>query len=615
MKHRLKTIVTLLMAFLLQSCQDKFETSDPATPSPEEIAFLDYSNGPVYPHADGAEGTRSAVTQRTFENNWETYSYVNVPFFGTVATPWSNNAKGDAWRDVARDIKYKDGWTMVMHSFYEPADNPGIFMFFYNQRTGDLKIFYYHTYQAQNCTTSVWWAYCNDACSWFNALGEVASPVQVKFGSEWKYGSTFAQDQSRIKEGWNIMVIPNLAYDPSSPEMQAFQISTSSSNVYAGTMTATIDGDIVGKITSDVSENPFASATKAISTLAGDKAKDWILKYLSKNNTSSSNTKTGTTLLAQGVKGLISLGVKKILNSFTSLFTTAPPDNLNLRLDLNATINGDFKLTQNGNSGAIDRSFEIGDMHTGMKLGVWNLADNPTIYIHPVGTLCSAPLGLQSDDNTYLFGSSGKYKADVLINPELQPYLKSYWTECEIMTYLPKSSSSRLPTNPLDYLYSHRNSTRDYGSLGARSNGSGCQPSLLDKAFYGNNEYEVYDNHMKTTMGFHRLWQTYGKYDGAVPVYKYVYGPVNNGTRRGEFKFNVLYNLAKVTVYLVTEFGGKRDTTVTMRTYTPKFEWDPDLVKNYQSVSISDLQREAYQDARLRLFDNGTYSNLERDSH
>ena len=44
-----------------------------------------------------------------------------------------------------------------------------------------------------------------------------------------------------------------------------------------------------------------------------------------------------------------------------------------------------------------------------------------------------------------------------------------------------------------------------------------------------------------------------------------------------EKKYNAANIFMKVTLNLVTEIEGKRDTTISTRTFVPKLEWDPYL--------------------------------------
>lgn len=48
----------------------------------------------------------------------------------------------------------------------------------------------------------------------------------------------------------------------------------------------------------------------------------------------------------------------------------------------------------------------------------------------------------------------------------------------------------------------------------------------------------------------------------------------NTDLVRGGYYFAGKCLLVKVSLYMITEFAGKRDTTLSTRTYAPRIEWD-----------------------------------------
>ncbi len=40
----------------------------------------------------------------------------------------------------------------------------------------------------------------------------------------------------------------------------------------------------------------------------------------------------------------------------------------------------------------------------------------------------------------------------------------------------------------------------------------------------------------------------------------------------------------RVSLYTVTEFEGKEETTISTRTFLPKYEWDPDMYNEYKNL-------------------------------
>lgn len=49
----------------------------------------------------------------------------------------------------------------------------------------------------------------------------------------------------------------------------------------------------------------------------------------------------------------------------------------------------------------------------------------------------------------------------------------------------------------------------------------------------------------------------------------------------------------RVSLYLETEFEGKRETTISTRTFLPKLEWDPDIYNQYRNLTIANEAEDA----------------------
>ena len=82
------------------------------------------------------------------------------------------------------------------------------------------------------------------------------------------------------------------------------------------------------------------------------------------------------------------------------------------------------------------------------------------------------------------------------------------------------------------------------------------------------------------------LYNTYG---GPLPI---VFAP--NVESYDDKKFNSTNLFMKFSLYLVTEFEGKRDTTVSTRTFVPQIEWDPTLYNALKDVDMRNLGHYEY---------------------
>ena len=55
------------------------------------------------------------------------------------------------------------------------------------------------------------------------------------------------------------------------------------------------------------------------------------------------------------------------------------------------------------------------------------------------------------------------------------------------------------------------------------------------------------------------------------------------------YKYSMHNRFMKFSLYLVTDFEGKRDTTLFSRTFAPKVEWDPQLYELYKDYPFEDM--------------------------
>lgn len=76
----------------------------------------------------------------------------------------------------------------------------------------------------------------------------------------------------------------------------------------------------------------------------------------------------------------------------------------------------------------------------------------------------------------------------------------------------------------------------------------------------------------------------YAKYQGPIPV---VLVPKVE-TYESQY-FNSERIFMKMSLYMITDFNGKQDTTLSTRTFIPKIEWDQELYNKLKDINMPDL--------------------------
>ena len=584
----------MIAATLTVSCSDEPMVQESTTTS----AQLVDNDNIVYPNSPNFKSTLSRADY-SFETNWENFDSIRLGDGRMLGSPWNEETSGSFDRSIAADIYKEDGWTMVAHTLnMAPAQlDKTIYMIFYNKRTGELKVFYYQAEQELQHGTGVWHVDFLSPQGWMNASNEIAIPSYHQFMNQYEYQwrSTISMynGNSAIKQGWNLVSIPTIAYDPNASASQIITLDTSAYTDVLITAFSLSESTTSGTIITDGGSSPLEKVSETLSTHAGEAAKNWIKV---KGNSMLKD------LLGKGVSALVSGGVGDLVNSFLGSFAKpADPKIQTIKLSTRTESKIEGVASIPCNTGAIGKSMSIGENKTGLKLGVWNLTEDPTVYLHPVGVLYKAYNGIYHDENAYVFGASGKYKTSVLFNPQIEKNIKKYWVECTPIKYV-ASSNKDIPKSLITY--------SDFGSIG-KINASASDVIDQKDLVLSLNDVDAYKNNAKAFDTYGNIWNKYGKPNTPNPLYKYIYAPSNEDIKRGNpFSHEITGNYLKVSVFLVTEFEGKRDTTVNTRTFSPKYEWDPDMINKYKNCSMEFLQSMAAQDEALRAIDYRVKENM-----
>lgn len=600
-----KIVYAALTAVALTACTDE-EFIDKEIQQP-----ADPYQGYVFPNSPSFKKTQSRAGS-TFETDWENYMVYQLPSGQQIPTPWSPEAEG-ANSGYHKDIKREDGWVMLYHNLSKMDVQSGIVknVVFYNQRTGYLKIFIYNE-GSESGSNHHYWQFSlsegNQALT--NAVHPVAAPIDFRSNTNLRYNSSVdAVYNGMISYGWNMTEVP-LAYDPNLSKNISMHIGGYASTTSTLELYLELLGSASGTIVSDLSSTPSLDPKTKILNYTSEKAKEIAQDIFPGDNVVE---KTLRKLISGGLQQLI----KKPINLFFDKFLGGITQNesegiktINLTYQEKGQIKG--TITEPSPINRLSTNMPIGESFTGVKLGAWNLSESPTVYIHPVGVLQSANYGENGDENPYRFCASGKYKVNVVFNPELVPHIKSYRVECTPVFIAPSNwDNSLLPDYPGD--------ATAMGSLCKSLSGS-VQHSSVGEELIGrskidgvtqsrDNYFSVYSTKVCGTATYWNIWDKYGKpRTGAFPynsqLYKYIYAPSNNDIiRGGRFAYTGTYYYLKVSLYTEMEFEGKIYNNLETRTYKPHFEWDPSLVSLYDGMDMRSLYFSCEQDAVLQKID------------
>lgn len=553
-----------------------------------------------------SKGTRAS----DFYSNWEDNTSYRLPSGDILQLPWSPNAGSRFDYNFRCDMHKEDGWIMVSHNLDKVNDyNKSMYnIVLYNQACGDLKVYLFVENNLEKHNTAVWKTYFTGNQGWTSSLNEITLPTPYLYDSTfmWETSIITKDENPTMANGWNVLLMPGLAYNPQSSAFNSLQIDTRGVEKTIVDLTGVTTGELNGKIVSTTYKgNNVQSAASSMITWADGKVTDWAEQHLKISKGSSIIKEAGNFI----VKFIQKQGFK-IIGNFLGRFSRPITTEQSIRMDMKSStdISGVF-LTET-NTGLKPTGIEIGYSKTGVELGAWNLASNPIIYIHPVGVLNNSADGIRDDECSYLFTASGKSKADIVINPELKKHLVSCKVECYPVMYVPKDRRNpKIPQIPApDYVYN------DYGPLGTSVGTTTYQMHIpLGSTIYSNEDYTIEDSNAQGIVTFWHIWNKHGKQNQQMPLYKYMYALENKElVRGGGIKVGCKDYYAKVLVTMVVEFEGKRDTVVSSRTYLPRFDWDPDMTRKYSNTSLSLLQGLAAKDPVLSKIDNGYYDSLLR---
>ena len=546
-----------LILFSFMSCnEDKLLTPD----AKSSVEVQTTENGIIYPSSKDFESKKLLTKSSgdTFETNWENWSEITTKGT-TIRLPWNTTATSSIPFDMAFDIKKEDGWKMLLHTLTDTADL-GLYAIFYNQRTGIMKVFYYAPAKDKS-NTATWDLSFSYPQTWMNIGAEVAIPINLGKLESWKCSNAVTPGNKGIQTGWNCFQIP-LAYNPNNNGAQYIEITSESLNIGTYDLFGSSYSYSKGTILTHGSKASAVSLVADLASIIGGDAKSWIQDSIPQKSR------------VIGWAAIIATA-GKVLGKLTSSLSSGPSIQ-----DLEFTTRGNFNVqgtltTPTSNSvKSIRASFT--DDKIG-KVGAWNLQEQPTVYLDPRADYAPEFPDTDLKEHTFRLRNATKYDYQVVLNPDLQSHVKSQRVEIDFVRYWanPDKVKNFYPEIP-DYY-------TNFGSLGSRTGSGFSTVFTSNEILYGG----LLDN--KAIFDFPLTNLTFVARNGYQDLHEkntpVIFIPTASIYGQKFISMEGLY--MRMSLYLETEFEGKRETTVSTRTFLPKFEWDPAIYGRYKNASIA----------------------------
>lgn len=551
-----KIVILLLGMAVFYSCQDNvIEKSEYKISNKIDLSHLG-----TFPLSDSYNSAITKAANTAFDTDWENCSIITLASGKQVNLPWARITDANLPLNIARDIKKEDGWQLVFHTFAGSGNIESLknYMMFYNQRTGFLKIFYNQEINEYPNNSGFWIFNLEYPQKMLNGTTAFTTPTNLSGNiNSWRGSNpTNIPDNASFRPGWNAMQIM-LTYDPNAPQDQVLSLLTLVSNISKQDLYGNYISYSKGVILTSGSSSEHSSISGDLATIFGNEAGKWIKERV----VDSLKTKPTGASPTDDISTLAKWGLDKIFYNFNGSYSKSMSSNsdLDIQTKTSGTITGTIQFNTQTNIRSLRIPFDKSTF--GIELGAWNLAGSPIIYINPIGTYKPSIYDVQLDELYYTFKASGKYDYRVIFNPELEKHLIKYWTNTEVIHYYYKDA---IPENPVTNF--------DYGTLG-KSGGYWIETDRSN-LIYG--EYEkpgsMYHAKIQKDVFFKGLLERYKPQNGQ--PYPKINILNNTDLVRGGYYFVGKDLLVKVSLYMITEFAGKRDTTLSTRTYAPKIEWD-----------------------------------------
>lgn len=393
--------------------------------------------------------SRGAVINSALIDNWENLEKVTLASGKEVSLPWADLSSAKFDEEYAKDIKKEDGWVMLFHTMNElNLDEKKNYIFFYNQLTGFMKVFYYEENRETSAKEALWdfRSLSKGNTALFNLNDYVAFPDNERPYDAVEISNMISADLTGFSGGWN-------GFEMEFPYTQDYKdvyfgVSGYGKRLMSFTFSGTTESVIEGTL-AKISERE-SKLLRSVAALGGKGIKSYVDKLCDKNKSKAGLGKKIIDALADvSARNFASALLGGLKFAFGSSTVT---DNQYVKL----TSKGTVKMEGSGSESIPGTPFPIGNIplyevmnapHTlkfnlefngltlretadsGEKeqfLGVWTLKEAPKIYYQRYSRVNVefADQGgtmVQKANLEYPYG--GWPNMEILINPNLEPYI------------------------------------------------------------------------------------------------------------------------------------------------------------------------------------------------
>ena len=459
-------LCSLIPLWVLTSCSDELET-----PVVTDLVTRSLEYGGDY-----------SVSNPGLLTDWENVEEIVLNEGSKFFSPWKMNFSGTTLPySFCMDVKKEDGWVMLFHTMREVNLQPGQnYMCFYNRLTGFIKVFYCFDGDP-SLTENLYWFVKTDAARTtrlFNLSEYISKPdAESPEHDQLVFSNLIDGDVKGLSKGWNgfEFQVPycedyrDLIFYIGAFDKKVTQIEMTGKEVLQTSGTITPIGQLSDSGTSGEDEKKDGvvnigkeDATNFVDVLskgvevgsrineaikefksgkiisALKKGLGWIFGSTSQSNAWDVNLTTN---------GEITLSGEMSSQSMTAVV----PVRFNLYDIMNATAE-----TANTRSVETEPAMVYNQNEGSQFLGVWTVSEKPTIAFERLAHILSPKLTPTGVGNTYQVQGQisvpviNKREYQVVLNPTIRPYVKSYQTHIDFITQDGANSVfNLLPTKPL----------------------------------------------------------------------------------------------------------------------------------------------------------------------
>ena len=397
-----------------------------------------------------------SLTNPNLSDDWENQERILLSNGEEVYAPWVAGSQNQFDPDFAFDVKKKDGWVMLFHTFKDLGLERNLnYIFLYNRLTGFLKVFYYNAVADVTANNGMWEFRVSsegDKSALFNLGNYVALTEDEReygfVGLSNASGSTY----NGFNTGWNGFEI-ELTYTQDYKNM-CFGLTTYSNLLLSTKISGIIQSDISGTITKTTERD--TGFQQSVATIGGNGAKKLIDTFAQKTDaTLGKKILNALSELAKGgVASVIKKGLKLIFGSSVVTETqkvqlsskgtiemegssgavlTGAPGNLG-SVSLYNVMN---HLPQPGPGQYSNKSIVLSSSTIGngeeQYLGVWTLEEKPILEFSRYSRLDAQLISFGCIQKATLDAPYVVRKPSVVakINPNLTPYITHHSTTVE----------------------------------------------------------------------------------------------------------------------------------------------------------------------------------------